>query len=149
MRRRPLLIVEDSDDDFLFLEICLRNAGVQNPLIRCATGSQVEQFLERMKQVPASERPQFVFLDLNLPGTQGSEVLKQLKAHSELALVPVVVLTTSAQQRDIDTSYKLGASGFLTKPLDFSRFEEMVHHVADYWFDCVRLPEEPGALSMA
>lgn len=148
LTRKPLLIIEDSDDDFTFLEICLRNAGIQNQLIRCATGTQVDQFLECVKNATPHERPQFVFLDLNLPGARGAEVLKRLKEHADMAPVPVVVLTTSSQPRDIETSYKLGASGFLTKPLDLDKFEQMVRQVTNYWFGCVRLPDEAGALGV-
>lgn len=144
LRRRPILIIEDSDDDYTFLEICLRNSGVTNRLTRCATGKEIDAFLEEAKSYESLQRPIFVFLDLNFPGAQGIDVLKRLKAHPTLVAIPVVVLTTSSQQRDIDKSYRLGASGFLTKPLDFEKFEEMVKQVAEYWFACVRLPDNVG-----
>lgn len=140
-QRRPLLVIEDNDDDYSFLEICLRNAGVNNRLSRCATGKDIDAFLAAAHTMPALQRPVFVFLDLNLPGTRGSDVLQRLKAHATLGTVPVVILTTSSQPRDIENAYRLGASGFLTKPLDFDKFEQMIRQVAEYWFACVRLPE--------
>lgn len=141
LRRRPLLIIEDSDDDFEVLESCLRAAGVNNRLIRCSNGQDVDDYLQEAVSAPIGQRPVFIFLDLNLPGTHGSTVIQQLKKHPTLATTPVVVLTTSAQPSDIEQSYRLGAGGYLTKPVDLDKFETMVQQVATYWFSCVQLPE--------
>ena len=73
------------------------------------------------------------------------EVLKQLKAHAAMATVPVVMLTTSSQPKDVESAYRLGAAGFVTKPLDLEKFEKVVQHVADYWFSCVNLPESASS----
>jgi CheY-like chemotaxis protein len=140
-RKRPILVVEDNDQDFAVLEMCLQTAGVVNSVDRCASGEEVAAYLTRMNSAPLSEIPLFVFLDLNLRGIHGSEVLRRLKAHQALVAIPVVVLTTSSQVRDIDMSYELGAAGYLTKPLDLDKFEKMIQRVADYWFSCVKLPE--------
>ncbi|HVW11268.1 MAG TPA: response regulator [Bryobacteraceae bacterium] len=141
LKSRPILAVEDSDQDFDVLEMCLKTAGVLNPVQRCASGEEIRNYFERMERAAASEIPVFVFLDLNLPGIRGADVLARLKRHKTLNPVPVVVLTTSSQVRDVDLSYSLGAAGFLTKPLDLDKFEKMIQHVADYWFSCVKLPE--------
>lgn len=141
LHQRPLLVVEDSDDDFAILESCLRSAGVSNRLIRCSTGDEVQRFLDEIQYAGVGQRPVFVILDLKLPGTHGHEVLRRLKAHPTLKTTPVVVLTTSAHPSDIEESYRLGAGGFLTKPVELDKFEQMVQHVADYWFSCVKLPE--------
>ena len=138
--RRPLLVIEDSDLDYDILEMCLRNVGVSNRIDRCATGDEIESYLERVGT--DFEVPIFVFLDLNLPGADGHLVLKQLKSSAALSVIPVVVLTTSSRPKDIEQSYKTGAAGFLTKPIDVNKFETMVQQVADYWFSCVRLPEK-------
>ncbi len=141
LHQRPLLVIEDSDDDFAILESCLRTAGVSNQLIRCSTGDEIHTFLEDVQSVGVGQRPVFVFLDLNLPGTHGHDVLRQLKRHPTLKTTPVVILTTSAQPSDIEEAYRNGAGGFLTKPVELDKFEEMVQQVADYWFSCVQLPE--------
>ncbi|HEY4089422.1 MAG TPA: response regulator [Bryobacteraceae bacterium] len=145
LKERPILAIEDNDQDFDVLEMCLKNAGVVNPLHRCASGEDVRNHLERMEETPVSDLPAFVFLDLNLPGTRGSEVLKWLKKHKTMSPIPVVVLATSTQVRDVDLSYSLGAAGFLTKPLDLDKFEKMIQQVANYWFSCVKLPDR-GAI---
>jgi CheY-like chemotaxis protein len=139
-KQRPILVVEDSDDDFAILEMCLRSAGVSNPIDRCTSGQEVNEYLEKLNSATLNETPVFGFLDLNLPGTHGLTVLERLKQHPVVTSTPVAVLTTSAQQRDIDRSYQLGAAGFLTKPLDLDKFERMIQQVADYWFSCVKLP---------
>jgi CheY-like chemotaxis protein len=139
---KPFLVIEDNDQDFLILEMCLRNVGVKNPLKRYASGREIETYLRNADRGEA-QIPVFIFLDLNLPGTDGHMVLAQLKKHATLAKIPVVVLTTSSRERDVESSYQLGASGFLTKPIDLTKFEIMIKQVADYWFSCVKLPE-PG-----
>ena len=119
----------------------MRAAGVSNRLIRCATGDEIQSYLEDVRSVSIGQRPVVVFLDLKLPGTHGHDVLRRLKSHPTLKTTPVVVLTTSAQPSDIEEAYRLGAGGFLTKPVELDKFEEMVQQVADYWFSCVQLPE--------
>ncbi|HEY3837821.1 MAG TPA: response regulator [Bryobacteraceae bacterium] len=141
--QRPLLVIEDNDHDYAILEMCLRNVGVPNQLVRCAGGEEIDAYLKQDFS-SHSDIPTFIFLDLNLPGTEGRQVLNRLKLHPALAPVPVVVLTTSSRPRDVELSYKLGAAGFLTKPIDLAKFETMVQHVADYWFSCVKLPESVG-----
>ncbi|HZS54698.1 MAG TPA: response regulator [Bryobacteraceae bacterium] len=136
----PLLVIEDSDDDFAILATCLKSVGVSNRLIRCASGEETRTFLQTIDSLPLAQRPCFVFIDLNLPGTHGSEVLKELKAHAILAPIPAVVLTTSSRPSDVDEAYKNGAAGFLSKPIDLENFEKMVQQVAEYWFACVKLP---------
>lgn len=141
LRRRPLLVIEDSDDDYAILEECLEATGVPNRLERCTSGADIVAYMEGIHSRPTSDRPVLIILDLNLPGVHGTAVLEQLKAHPVLAPTPVVVLTTSSQQSDIQTCYRLGAGGFLTKPVDLDQFEEMVRRLTDYWFSCVQLPE--------
>jgi len=140
-RKRPILVVEDNDQDFAILGMCLETASVHNSLERCASAEEFSAYMTHLDSAPLTEIPVFVFLDLNLPGIHGSDVLRRLKNHPTLVSIPVVVLTTSSQVRDIDMSYELGAAGFLTKPLSLDKFETMIQHVADYWFSCVKLPE--------
>src|SRR5579862_4631467 len=143
-KQRPILVIEDSDHDFAVLEMCLKTAAVSNRLDRCATGQEIAAYLARMETTVVASIPVFVFLDLNVPGARGHDVLEQLKAHPALAAVPVVVLTTSTQARDIDLAYESGAAGFLTKPLDLDKFETMIQQVTDYWFAAVKLPQNLG-----
>ncbi len=142
----PILVVEDSDDDFQILEVCLRGSGVHNRLIRCRTGSEIARYLSDANQVSLKERPVIIFLDLNLPGADGRSVLQQFRQNPVFGLIPVVVLTTSSQSRDIEVCYRNGASGYLVKPLDLEAFERKIKLICDYWLHCVRLPISESSL---
>jgi CheY-like chemotaxis protein len=146
LRRRPLLIIEDSDDDYEILQTSLESAGVPNELIRCSTGPEIRDYLDAVLKVVTSRRPALIFLDLNLPGADGRAVLRALREHPVLKVVPVIVLTTSSRPADIDVCYRTGASGYLVKPVDLDKFASMVRQVTDYWFDCVSLPENSQAV---
>lgn len=140
LKNIPVLIVEDSDDDFEILEGCLRSSGVENRLVRCRTGKEVERYLSEFPLLPTRERPVMIFLDLNIPGGDGRNILRQLRQNPEISLIPIIILTTSAQPEDIETCYRSGASGYLVKPLDLDTFELKVRQLCDYWLRCVQLP---------
>jgi CheY-like chemotaxis protein len=86
------------------------------------------------------ERPELVILDLNLPRKSGSEVLAELKSDPELSMIPVVVLTTSEAKEDVVRSYQQHANAYITKPLDFERFKQIVHQIDDFFIGLVQLP---------
>jgi len=92
-------------------------------------------------ELEGARRPDLVLLDLNLPRMNGREVLAAMKADPKLALFPVVVLTTSDVERDVEASYSLGAVGFVTKPLDVTEFFAAIHAIENYWFTVVRRPK--------
>jgi CheY-like chemotaxis protein len=137
---RPILIVEDNDADFDVLRSTLRAAGVERPLERLGTGQEIAEYLAEAGNLPPSRYPLVILLDLNLPGAEGQQVLGELRNHPLLQVVPVIMLTTSSQPNDIDACYKLGASGYMVKPLDLERFESMVRSLSHYWLNCVELP---------
>ncbi len=140
-RRRPLLIIEDSEDDYELLQSSLESAGVKNERLRCSSGAEIGEYLEWALKATPSRRPALIFLDLNLPGADGGVVLRILREHPVLKMVPVIILTNSSSSRDIDHCYRTGANGYLVKPLGLDQYETMVRQVTDYWFDCVSLPE--------
>jgi CheY-like chemotaxis protein len=142
--RRPILVIEDSDEDFEILTVSLQFAAVQNEVIRLSTSREVAAYLRDICSQPVSRYPLLVLLDLNLPGVDGHVVLRQLREHPILRPVPIVMLTTSAQSSDIETCYRLGASGYMVKPADLDRYERMVRQMSDYWLNCVRLPQFMG-----
>jgi len=84
--------------------------------------------------------PDLILLDLNLPGLDGREVLAEIKQHAEFKLVPVCILTSSAAEKDITQSYRLGANCYLVKPIDFKSFQDIVRAVEEFWFGIVKLP---------
>ncbi len=91
--------------------------------------------------VSKAPRPDIVLLDLNLPGTDGREVLEHIKQDESLRLIPVVVLTTSTDDRDVDRCYAAGANSYITKPVDLDGFMRSIQRLTDFWFEVVILPK--------
>jgi len=139
-----ILIVEDSPEDYEATERGLRESGLANPIFRCEDGDEALDFLFRRgiyADPKKSPRPGIILLDLNLPGTDGCEVLNEIKNNDELKKIPVVVLTTSSDERDIELCYENGASSYIIKPVSFSGFMDAIRRLKDYWFEIVVLPK--------
>ncbi len=138
MNGPPILVVEDSDDDFETVEHAIRAAGLQNPLHRATSGGMGLELLRG--QVGTPLRPAFVLLDLNTPGVDGREALREIRADARLRSLPVVVLTTSANPRDIDDCYRAGANAFHVKPVAHGDHLQVVQAVFTYWLGEPKLP---------
>ncbi|MGH8509761.1 MAG: response regulator [Gammaproteobacteria bacterium] len=139
-----ILLVEDSEADYEATVRALRTAGLANPMYRCADGEQALDFLYR-RGVYAdpfrSPRPGVILLDLNLPGTDGHEVLRDVKGDAGLKQIPVIVLTTSIAERDIAACYQDGANSYIVKPVGFENLVQAIQRLQDYWFELVVLPK--------
>lgn len=144
----PLLVIEDSDEDFEMLQILMEDMSVSNPVYRVKTGDKALDFIDQFEEsLPGSEvgttvddrspdsipRPAIILLDLNLPGVDGREVLAQLKRNKRLQEIPVVVFTTSSDPTDICHCYQTGANGYLIKPVDVDQLERKVQAFVHYW----------------
>jgi CheY-like chemotaxis protein len=141
----PLLLVEDSPEDYEATRRAFRKAGFRHEVLHCETGDDALDFLHRRGRYAdplASPRPAVILLDLNLPGTDGRDVLVEIKSADTLASIPVVVLTTSADVRDVETCYRAGANSYVQKPVDLEGFMRTIRAVHDYWFGAVILPRE-------
>ena len=138
----PILLVEDSPEDFETTRRAFRRAGLRNPMLHCATGDDALDFLHRRGRYTAATapRPGIILLDLNLPGTDGRTVLAEIKAAADLSEIPVVVLTTSADRRDVEACYQAGANSYIQKPVNLDAFMAAIQRLYDYWFDVVILP---------
>ncbi len=139
----PILLVEDSPEDFETTVRALRKAGLANPIHRCEDGEEALDFLHRRgvyADAVKSPRPGLILLDLNLPGTDGREVLNDIKSAEHLRKIPVLVLTTSTDERDIDRCYQMGANSYVKKPVDFEGFLCAIQRLKEYWFGVVILP---------
>jgi CheY-like chemotaxis protein len=135
---KPLLIVEDSDEDFVTLQHLMRRLSVESPLYRCVDGDEVFDFLYRegnYQNPETAPRPSVILLDLNLPGTDGRDVLEQVKQDKDLREIPIVVFTTSANPRDIEFCYRHGANGYLVKPIGREKLQETVQAFVSYWLE--------------
>jgi two-component system, chemotaxis family, response regulator Rcp1 len=138
-----ILLVEDSPGDVLLTREALRDAKICLNLQVAADGEEAMALLRREGKYAAAPRPDLVLLDLNLPKKDGREVLQEIKADSNLAIIPVVILTTSASEVDILRSYQLHANCFVTKPVDLEQFLIVVKSIDNFWLTVVKLPIEP------
>ena len=150
--RRPILIVEDSDEDFEAAVWALGKAAVTIPVVRCKDGEQAIDYLENAGTDAAIDGaphaapdpppfPAIVFLDLNLRRSDGNQVLAHIKASRRLKSLPVVVITSSKLRRDVQACYRLGANSFVAKPVSMVKLRELMAVLAEYWFSLVLLPE--------
>ncbi|MCU0535880.1 MAG: response regulator [Hydrococcus sp. Prado102] len=141
---QPLLVVEDSDEDFEALRRMMRQSAVTTPVYRCLDGDEALDFLNHTGEYcdrTTAPRPSVILLDLNLPGTDGRDVLKQIKQDSQLQIIPVVVFTTSSNPKDIEVCYQYGVSGYIIKPMDVDKLKKGIQTFINYWFKTVILPE--------
>lgn len=135
-----ILLVEDNPGDVRLTTEGLREGKIHNHLSVVADGVEAMAFLRHEGQHAGSPRPDLILLDLNLPRKDGREVLAEIKADDDLRRIPVVVLTTSSAEQDIMASYDLSANCYVTKPVDFAAFVDVVRSIEDFWFTIVRLP---------
>lgn len=139
---RPVLVVEDSDDDFETIREAALRAGVTNPLMRFTSG---DQFLGQLaRREFRQDFPALVLMDLNLPGTDGRQTLAELRRDPRWRPVPVLVLTTSRNERDVVFCYKTGANVYHVKPVSYLDHLDLVSTALNYWLKRVTLPECEG-----
>jgi CheY-like chemotaxis protein len=136
-----VLLVEDDDGDILMTREAFEHHKIRNQLHVVNDGVQALQFLRREGEYADAPRPGLILLDLNLPRRDGREVLAELKDDLELRLIPVVVLTTSEAEEDIVSSYSLHANAYVSKPVDFDRFMEVIRQIDDFFVTVVKLPQ--------
>ncbi|MFJ5990112.1 Response regulator receiver domain-containing protein [Lentzea waywayandensis] len=135
-----VLLVEDDPGDALMTQEAFEHHKIRNSLHIVKDGVEALEFLRREGQYENAPRPGLILLDLNLPRKDGREVLSEVKNDAELRSIPVVVLTTSEAEEDILRSYSLYANAYVTKPVDFDRFIEVVRQIDDFFVTVVKLP---------
>ncbi|QAY71860.1 response regulator [Xylanimonas protaetiae] len=135
-----VLLVEDDPGDVLMTREALDDHHVPNQLHVVPDGVAAIDFLRKQGAYAGAPTPDLVLLDLNLPRMHGHEVLGAIKGDPALARIPVVVLTTSDAEDDIVASYSLHANAYVTKPVDFDQFVEVVRKIDDFFVSVVRLP---------
>lgn len=134
---KPILLVDDNDDDVEASMRAFKRTNLRNPVIRAATGAEAIAMLRDRQVVPG-----LILLDLNMPGLDGRRVLAILKGDEELRRIPVVILTTSADERDVEECYQLGANTYIQKPVDLDGLFAAIQRLKDYWFEIALLPKE-------
>jgi len=135
-----VLLVEDDPGDVVLIREAFEHNKVYNALHHVSDGVQALEFLRREGDYSAAPRPDLMLLDLNLPRKDGRQVLAEVKEDAGLRTIPVVVLTTSEAEEDILRSYDLHANAYVSKPVDFDRFIEVVRQIDDFFVSVVRLP---------
>lgn len=134
-RRRPLLVLEDSDEDFDTVREAIQVAGLPNQVQRATTGDDCLALLRS-----GANRPAIVLLDLNTPGRDGRDALREIKSDPALSSVPVVILTTSSNPRDVDFCYASGANAYHVKPIRYVEHVEVLLALFRYWLGSVVPP---------
>jgi CheY-like chemotaxis protein len=135
-----VLLVEDDPGDVMLVREAFAADKVGNTLSVVSDGVEAMRFVRGEGEYAGAERPDLVLLDLNLPRKSGAEVLAEIKSDPHLSTIPVVVLTTSQAEEDVLRSYEMHANAYVTKPVDFDRFGEIVRQIDEFFVGIVRLP---------
>jgi len=144
---QPLLIVEDCPEDYEVTVRSFEKAGLTNPLVHCENGEEALDFLHHRGRYAGPEpapQPILILLDLNLPGIDGREVLADIKQDEHLKLIPVVVLATSSDERDIKGCYRAGANSYIQKPVNLEGMMQSIIRLKEYWLESAILPRVEG-----
>ncbi|HOP09699.1 MAG TPA: response regulator [Candidatus Methanofastidiosa archaeon] len=137
-----ILLVEDNPGDVRLTIEGFKESRINNNLNVVNDGEQALDYLFKRGDYAKAKRPDLILLDLNLPKIDGREVLKKIKEDATLKLIPVVILTTSQADKDINSSYENYANCYISKPVDFDQFVNVVKSIKDFWMTIVKLPKE-------
>ena len=134
---QTILIVEDSEDDYEATMRAFKRTNLKNPIQRAASGTEALSILR-----DGDAHPGLVLLDLNMPGIDGRRILAIIKSDPVMRKIPVVVLTTSSDERDVEECYALGANTYIQKPVDLDGLFAAIQRLKEYWFEIALLPRE-------
>ncbi len=137
-----ILLVEDSEGDVRLIEEALKEGKLKNRLFTVRNGVEAMEFLLRQGKFAYAEKPDLILLDLNLPKKDGREVLSEIKNSDDLRRIPIIILTTSSSEMDINSMYDLHANCYIVKPIDINKFFEVIKSVEEFWLTIVKLPDE-------
>jgi CheY-like chemotaxis protein len=144
VQSQPVLVVDDDENDVIFVQRAFRHAGILNPLHVANNGDEAVAYLEGTGKFANRDEfplPVFILLDLKMPRRSGLEVIKWVKEHEHLKRMPIVVLTSSKDDADVNRAYELGANSYLVKPVSFEGLIELTKSLQLYW---LVLNERPG-----
>ena len=137
---QPILIVEDSADDFEATKRAFGKANLRNAIAHVLSGEEALAYLRS----DTKTKPGLILLDLNMPGSMGARRSKSSSETPNLKKIPVVILTTSDDERDVKACYELGANTYIQKPVDFDGLISAIKRLKEYWFEIALLPKEDG-----
>ncbi|MEO7922905.1 MAG: response regulator [Chitinophagaceae bacterium] len=140
-----ILLVEDNEGDIILTIEALKEARINNTIDVVRDGEQAMCYLKKEGEYSNASTPDLILLDINLPKIDGKEVLLNIKNDERLRVIPVVMLTTSDSEKDIFESYHNHANCYITKPVGFRSFIEVIHTIKDFWITIVQLPKSNSA----
>lgn len=135
-----ILLVEDNPADIRLTKEVLKDGKIHNQLSVVEDGEEAINFLKKTGKYQNAGTPDIILLDLNLPKKDGREVLSEIKADSSLMMIPVIVLTTSSAEQDILSTYAHHGNCYITKPVDFDQFINVITTIENFWLSIVKLP---------
>ena len=132
---REILLVDDNENDVELTLLALQSHKLTNAIVHLRDGVEAIEYLQKGNAAssPVAELPLFILLDIKMPRMDGLEVLRRVRADPKLALVPIVVMTSSREQPDLRTAYELGANAYVVKPVHFEEFRKAVSTVGMFW----------------
>ena len=136
-----ILLVEDTEGDIILTLEALKEAKIYNEINVVRDGDAALQYLNKEGEYQDAETPDLILLDINLPKMDGIEVLAKIKSNEGLMVIPVVMLTTSDSEKDIFQSYQSHANCYITKPVNFENFMEVIQTIKNFWINIVQLPK--------
>jgi len=140
-----ILLVDDNPDDYEATIRSFRKNKFLHPVHWCSSGEEARDYLHnkgKYQHNTEATRPVLILLDLNMPGVDGRELLRELKSEPKLNAIPVVILTTSCDPNDLNECYSLGASTYIQKPVEFDDLTKAMKTMTEYWFDVAVLPQK-------
>jgi len=149
MKQRCILLVEDNPDDVELTLLAFKDSHIQNEVVVARDGAEALDYLFGTGAYAGCDTdimPALILLDLNLPKINGLEVLHRMRCDERTKLLPVVILTSSKEERDLLNGYRLGANSYIRKPVDFNQFSEALRQVGLYWLVINEPPPKPGSV---
>jgi CheY-like chemotaxis protein len=135
-----ILLVEDNEGDIILTLEAFNDVKLKNTVSVVRDGEEAVQYLNQEGSFQDAIPPDFILLDINLPRMDGKEVLAYIKNHDRFKTIPVVMLTTSSSEKDIKDSYNAFANCYITKPVDFEKFIQVIRSIEEFWISIVQLP---------
>ncbi len=136
----PILLVEDNPDDVLITKRAFKKGKIKNKLYTVENGVEALKFLNKEGDYSDAPVPALILLDINMPLMNGFQVLEKIKGDDKLRSIPVIMLTTSERDNDIDRAYALGCNSYIVKPVNFQKFLDVVINAQEYWLQLCKVP---------
>ena len=141
-RPAEILLVDDNSTDALLIEECLKECGIKFNLSYVPTGVECMKYLDQLVEQKTKPRPDLILLDLNMPAMDGRDVMEAIKQNEALGSIPVQVLSTSENERDVQNLYRAGCNSYAYKPVDFEELQAAIAKIMQFWFQTALLPSD-------